>query len=452
MSKERVLPHDAELEMQVLGAMLMSRSVIVTIASIIDTDSFHRERHKRIFDMIMKLYSQGKPVDVVILSRELERMNILEECGGIPYLGDIAASVATKVNVEYHAQLLRELQARRNAIILAEQIKTEAYDEPDIFDALANANAELIRINSQRGSIYQHIGNDIDTAWSELERESKGEIIGIPTGWPTIDKYLHLRKGSLNTIAGESGHGKSVMLSNIATSVAARGIPVAIFSLEMSIVEYQARMIKHLARTAIGFGSKLSDYDWRQLQTARKKLQTLPIYFDETPSISPEMLRARCQQMFQEHEIGLVIIDYLQLMRVPGNEPLRVKIGICTGAMKQIAKELHLPVVTASQFRKRSKESPERRTADDLAESKSIETDSDVIIILQSLEQTAAEYDRGDQRVRFGIQKQRNGIDGKRIEMTWHKRHMTFDCNADLENASAAEHAYRGEPQYNEEV
>ncbi len=434
---DRTLPHNIELEMQVLSAMIMSRTAIVKVAAMIDEQAFHRDRHRHIYTAIMQLYGEGKPVDLVMLSDELTKRGTLEECGGIPYLADVASAVGSSVNAEYHADLLREMSVRRKAIAIAEQLKTDAYDEPEIFHTLSDYNTELLHLGAIRSSEYQHIGSDIDVAWSELERESRGEIIGTPTGWPKIDRVLHFRNGSLNTIAGESGNGKSVMLANIACNAAIRGIPTAIFSLEMSIEEYQSRMIKHLARTPIVFGERVTDAAWQRLRDARERLAMLPIYFDDTAGISPDVLRARCQQMYHEHGIRLIVVDYLQLMRVPGNEPLRVKLGICTGALKQIAKELHVPVITASQFRKRGHST--ERTADDLAESKSIETDSDVIIILKSEEQTELQEDTGEQTVLFTIEKQRNGIDNMTTEMIWYKRHMTFDCVDDVNRATYAE-------------
>lgn len=444
MNETRIPPHNLELEMQVLGAMILSRTALIKAAAIVDEQAFYRGRNRHIYAAIMQLYTEGKPIDLIILSDELTKRGVLEECGGIPYIADIASSVGSSVNVEYHADLLREMSVRRKAIALAEELKVDAYEEPEIFHTLSDYNTELLHLGAVRASEYQHIGSDVDAAWSELERESRGEIIGTPTGWPKIDRVLHFRNGSLNTIAGESGHGKSVMLANIACNAAICGIPTAIFSLEMSIEEYQSRIIKHIARTPIVFGERLTDAGWQRLKAARERLKTLPIYFDATAGISPDDLRARCQQMYHEHDIRLIIVDYLQLMRVPGNEPLRVKLGICTGTLKQVAKELHLPVITASQFRKRG--NSKERTADDLAESKSIETDSDVIILLKSEEQTDVQEERGEQTVMFTIEKQRNGVDHQTTEMIWYKRYMTFECKDDVENATRAEAAYRGEP------
>ncbi len=447
MSDVRVPPHNLELEMNVLGAMMLSRKAIIAVSDILDAQSFYRGKHRHIFESIMWLYNDGKPVDLVTLSSFLDRVGKLEECGGMAYLADIASAAGSSVNAATHAEMLAELSTRRKTIALGEQMVKDSYEgAQDTFAMLADYNAEMFNLISKRKAEYQQIGTDIDKAWEELERESQGRIIGVPTGWPAMDKFVHFRAGSLSTIAGESGHGKSVFLANIACNAAKRGIPVAIFSLEMTIDEYQARMIKHLARTAVKFGGNLDEPAWRRLKVAKESLAKLPIYFDGTTGISPEVFRARCQKMAYEHQVGLVVVDYLQLMRVPGNEPLRIKIGMCTGMMKQVAKELNIPVVTASQFRKKGQDGTTRRTADDLAESKSIETDSDVIIILKSGEQSESQRKMREQNVEAWIVKQRNGVDDFRLKMFWYKAHMTFDCIEDLKSASQAEAAYHGEP------
>lgn len=441
---ERVPPHSIDLEMQVLGAMLLSGQAADKAASIVDRQSFYRNRHREVFDAIMALKKQNTPADISLVVDELERRGVLEECGGAAYIGDIARAVGTSVNVEYHARQLLEKSIRRKTIALATQAITDMYESSDEAHTIVEAmNSQLLQLAKMKDSRIVQIGNNIDAAWREIQLHAKGEHAGIPTGWPQLDKWLHLRNGTLNIIAAYTGNGKSAWLSQLALNAARRGDAVGIFSLEMGVIEHQQRMMKQLSREKVPFG-KHDTVNWDKLKEAKKRLAELPIYMDDSPDVGPLQIRARASKMYAEHKIKLLIIDYAQLITVSEAENRNLAVTEVVKALKQLARELNIPVVAASQL-KRTMTSNEYPTLDKLRESGAIEHTSDSVFFLWRPKPK-------DDTTRFSfiIAKQRHGVSDRSDDMLWQPEILKFTMCEDLAKANQA--AAAGEPPPPEEA
>lgn len=389
MRGERVPPHSTELEQQVLGAMLLSKQAITRVDAILDETDFFRSRHLLIYRAICKMYGETRPVDLPLLADELERMGVLEECGGTSYLANVAACVGTWVNAEHHAKLVFEKAVRRKASASADQLIANNYDHTrDVFDDLYAFEQELSRIVENRTvRDYKPVGVEVDEAYTLIEQEASGKIIGLPTGFHNVDRIIGgFRPGQLIVVAARPGHGKTSWGMNVAANIAIRqNIPVGVFSLEMSRLELVQRLIKSEARITVkdrkGYYPP-TEAGWRKLAHAATMVREAPIFIDDTGGQKPLHIRTSAARMVRERGVQIIIVDYLQLIRSVSNlQNNALEIGEITKALKTAAKDLGIPILLNSQLnREIEKRTDPRPMLSDLRGSGSIEEDADIVM------------------------------------------------------------------------
>ncbi|MBC7895360.1 MAG: replicative DNA helicase [Cytophagaceae bacterium] len=457
--KDRRPPYSEDAEQAVLSAMMMDRNAIVRAGEFVDETMFYREGHRRIFKAIMGLNEKGTMVDVLTLADELARRGELDSSGGKDYLASIVDAVPTSANVEYHARIIREKAVVRRLIETSTEIVTEAFDgKTTSADLLDRAEQRIFQINQTRKAEGFHRMKEL--LWTAMERIEElsrhgMDVTGVPSGFTELDKLtLGFQPSELIIIAARPSMGKTAFVLNIAQNAAfgredkATGrkteIPVALFSLEMAKEQLVTRML-----AAEGWvdaqklrSGKLSDDDFRNLGKASGILGSLPIWIDDTPGLSVLEIRSRSRRLKAENDIGLIIIDYLQLIQGPSDsENRQQEISYISRSLKILSRELQVPVVCLSQLSR----APEQRTGEnrrpqlsDLRESGAIEQDADVVMFLFRPEYYDGAHDeRGEpRRLQDGtpleglaeviVGKQRNGPTDT-IRLFFHKRYTRFD-------------------------
>ncbi len=418
---ERLPPQNLEAEMAVLGSMLLEEEALATAAEFLEEEAFYKEAHRRIFAAILSLYKDNVAVDLVTLTNELKRRNVLEEVGGPSYLATLTSVVPTAGNIEHYCQIVKEKAILRNLIKASTHIASECYEETSAPDLLLDrAEARIFDIASKKikrdaVAVKELIKSSIETIDTLYQR--KGFITGLPTGFTELDQMLAgLQPADFIVVAGRPAMGKSSLALSIAEHVAlVEKAPVAIFSLEMSKEHLVQRMLcsharinAHNVRTGM-----LATSDWPKLTQAAGKLSETPLFIDDTPGISVLELRAKARRLKSRQGIALAILDYLQLMEERSQwENRQQEIAVISRNLKALARELNIPIIAVSQLSR----APERRETfrprlSDLRESGSIEQDADVVLLLFREEYyNPSEDNKGIAEVLIG--KQRNGPTG----------------------------------------
>ncbi len=418
-SVERVPPQNIEAEMAVLGSMLLEQDALMQAVELLDEHAFYKDAHRKIFAAIVALYMDNVAVDLVTLTEEFKKRNLLDETGGPSYLATLTSVVPTSANIEHYCRIVKEKALLRSLITTATRIVAGCYEEADTPDLLLDrAEASIFDIASKKikhevVTVKELIKSSIETIDALYQR--KGFITGVPTGFAELDQLLAgLQPADFIVVAGRPGMGKSSLALSIAEHVAlVEKVPTALFSLEMSKEHLVQRMLcSHARINAHNVRSgMLSTSDWPKLTQAAGKLSEAPILIDDTPGISILELRAKARRLKARQGIGLVILDYLQLMeeRSRRSENRQQEIALISRNLKALARELNVPVVAVSQLSR----APEQRETfrprlSDLRESGSIEQDADVVLLLFREEYyRPTEENRGIAEVIIG--KQRNG-------------------------------------------
>ena len=424
---QRIPPNNIEAEQSVLGAMLLDKEAISTATEFITGDDFYREAHKEIFEAIVDIYNRGEPVDLITLTEKLKTRNTLEAVGGITFLTNLMDAVPTTHNVKYYAKIVEDKSLLRKLIKSSNEIIQKSYQaEEDIGEIIDDAEKGIFNISLNRSTQgFVHLKNILNANFDRIEQLylNKGKITGVPTGFHDLDNKLSgLQKSDLILIAARPSMGKSSFMMNIVQHAAVREkITTAIFSLEMSKEQLTQRLLCSEAlidahRLRIG---DINEDEWVKLARAMGPLSEAPIYIDDTPSISITEMRAKCRRLKLEHDLGLIVIDYLQLMQGKGNaESRQQEISEISRSLKALAREINVPVVALSQLSR----APEMRAdhkpvLSDLRESGAIEQDADVVMFLYRDEY----YHPDTEKKNIGevnIAKQRNGPTGT-IELIW---------------------------------
>ena len=389
---ERIPPHSMEAEQSVLGAMLIDRDAIAKVMERLLPEDFYREAHKEIFTAIRGLFERGEPVDVLSVAEELRRRGKLEEVGGISYLQELVELVPTTAHVDYYAKVVEEKAIQRELIAAATEVVQMAYGEvEDIDDLVDRAEERLFRVGQRRLSEgFVPIKPILRKTFDEIDRmyHRQKPTTGIPTGFEEFDERTSgLQPSDLIVIAGRPAMGKTSFALNIAEHVAVEEkIPVAIFSLEMSkeqvvqrLLCSRARVDSHKLRTG-----KLGRDDWRRLAEALEDLYEAPIFIDDSPTLTVLEMRAKARRLKAEHGLGLIIVDYLQLVKAPGKfESRHQEISEVARQLKGLARELNVPLVALSQLSRAVEKRENRRPIlSDLRESGSIEAEADLVAFL----------------------------------------------------------------------
>lgn len=435
LSLEKLPPQNLEAEMAVLGSMLIEENAIASVLEIIDQNAFYKDTHKKIFSAIVDLYTSNKAVDLVTLVDYLKKKNTLDEVGGASYLASLTAVVPTAANVIHYAKIAKEKFLLRNLINTATNIIVGSYEPHTDVDILIDKAEQLIfdiasrKVEISSVPLKEVIKDSIETIDALYQR--KEHVTGIATGFIEFDTLTAgLQAADLIVIAGRPSMGKSALVCSIAEYVGvSQKLPVAIFSLEMSKEQLVQRMLcshakvdAHKVRT--GF---LSQSDWPRLTNAAGKLSESPIFIDDTPSISALELRAKARRLKSQHDIKLVILDYLQLMQGPYRaENRQQEISDISRNLKALAKELKVPIVAISQLSRAVESRADHRPQlSDLRESGAIEQDADVVVLLLREEcYTRTEENKGIAEII--IAKQRNGPVGN-LKLAFLEEYARFE-------------------------
>ncbi|MGI4872647.1 MAG: replicative DNA helicase [Janthinobacterium lividum] len=388
-------PQRLEMEAAVLGALMLEKDALTTVVDILKPQSFYKEGHQRIYKSISNLFDKSEPIDQLTVVQELREMGELEAAGGAGYVAGLTMHINSAANIESHARIILEAAIKRELIRMATEVLRDAYEETtDVFELLDNTEKNIFQVsedNMRKG--VDSMSDLMVKAIKELEekKHQKDGLTGVPTGFSALDRVTSgWQPSDLVIIAARPGMGKTAFVVSAMRNAAVDfKKPVAIFSLEMSSLQLVNRLISaeaELDSEKIKKGN-LADYEWSQLNHKIAALSTAPIFIDDTPALSIRELRAKCRRLKSQHDIQLIIIDYLQLMS--GNEGGKngnreQEIASISRALKGLAKELNIPVIALSQLSR----SVETRGGDkkpqlsDLRESGSIEQDADMVIFL----------------------------------------------------------------------
>ena len=424
----KVPPHDIEAEQAVIGSMLTDSDAVSSSIEVLKEEDFYREDNRIIYSAMLNLYNRAEPIDLITLKSELESMGKFEKVGGYEYLSALPDKVPTTANVVKYIKIVEEKSTLRNLIKTANEIIEMGYDPTEeIEDVMECAEKKIFNImqdKNQKG--YEAIKDILVDSFTELEElyNRKGHITGVPTGFADLDYRLAGLHGSeLILVAARPAMGKSAFALNIATNAALRGnTPVAVFSLEMSSKQMTNRILCSEAMVdsnKVKTG-KLEDEDWSKLAEAIGPLSETGIYIDDTPGISIMEIRARCRKLKLEKHIGLIVIDYLQLIQGSNkrNGSREQEISEISRSLKILAKELEVPVIALSQLsREAEKRQDHRPMLSDLRESGAIEQDADIVMFLYRDDY----YDKESKKQNVAeviIAKNRGGSTGT-VELGW---------------------------------
>lgn len=429
----KIPPNDQEAEQAVLGAMLTDKDAVVVAVEILKPDDFYRKDHGTIFDCMLELYGQGNPIDIVTVKAVLESRQMLENVGGSDYLITLAGSDFTTANIEAYTKIVEGKSVLRKLIQASNEIIKVGYDAKEsVEEILDNAEQKIFNILQKKNTKSSvHIKDVLVDAFARLEElyNSRNSITGVPTGFIELDKKTAgLQPANLIFIAARPAMGKSALVLNIAANAAIRNkIPVAIFSLEMSKEELTNRILCSEAMVDSGKvrNGTIGDEDWLKLANALGPVSEAPIYIDDTPGITSMELRAKCRKLKIEHDLGLVVIDYLQLMQGSRTENRQQEISEISRSLKILAKELNIPVIALSQLSR----APDARTdhrpiLSDLRESGSIEQDADIVAFIYRDDY----YNEDSEKKNVSeiiIAKQRSGSTGA-VELGWIGEYTKF--------------------------
>lgn len=438
----RIPPNSTEAEIAVLGALMLSNKAISKVTEYLDKDSFYSSKNKFIFEAIMSLSEKSTEVDILTVTEELKRKGNLEKAGGTAYIARINKDVATASNVEQYALMVLEKQLRRQLIDISGNIINNSYDESvDVLEEIDRAEAEIFRIAEKRISkSYKKMNELTHETYSLIEKlrmNNKSDISGIPTGLSKLDEYLGgFQKSDLIIIAARPSMGKTALALSLARNMTIEfDKSVAFFSLEMASTQLVMRLISaesKIDQQKIRKGA-ISNRDNEKIVQGLGKLASAKLYIDDSALIDIMELRAKCRRLKAEHDIDAIFVDYLQLIQAGGAESREREISYISQTLKQIAKELNIPVIALAQLnRSIENRTKKERTPmlSDLRESGSIEQDADVIIFVQRREVWGeAEYEDKNPTEGTGeliIGKQRNGPIGT-IRVAFQKDYARFE-------------------------
>ena len=385
-------PQALDLEEAVLGALMLEKNALNAVVEFLKPEHFYSEQHKEIYSAIIDLFKSSDPVDMRTVVNQLRKTGKIELIGGAYYIAELTSKVSSAANIEYHARVIMEMAIKRELIQVASEIHHNAYeDTTDVFELLDKTEQSIFQISdSNLRKNYDNMRNLMTRAIHELQllKDHKDGLTGVPSGFTGLDRMTSgWQRSDLVIIAARPGMGKTAfVVSALRNAAVDFKIPVAIFSLEMASIQLVNRMISaeaELEGEKIKRGS-LADHEWAQLVHKTNKLSSAPIFIDDTPALSVLELRAKCRRLKAEHNVQIIVVDYLQLMRGDQGGNREQEIASISRALKGIAKELNVPVIALSQLSRgvETRGGDKRPQLSDLRESGSIEQDADIVIFL----------------------------------------------------------------------
>jgi replicative DNA helicase len=432
----RSMPESIEAEAAVVGSMIIDPERIGQVIELLKPESFYHFAHQVIFDALVKLYENSPAVDLVLLRDELRKRKQLEEVGGVDYLKKLAESVPSSANIEYYANIVKDKSLLRELIQSSTEILNDAYsDDGEVAEKLDNAEHKIFAVTYKKiTGTAMPVKDILMQAMESIMAREKAHVTGLPTGYLELDELTcGLQKGEMVIIAGRPSMGKTSFAMNIAEHIGAdNSMPIAIFSLEMSKQQLAERILcsrGHIESQLVRKGM-LSEQQYAELAQTCGELSEKPIYIDDSASLTPLEIRAKCRRLRSQYGIQCVVIDYMQLMSLGGRvESRQQEISTISRYLKALARELEVPVIVLSQLNR----SPEGRAdhkplMSDLRESGSIEQDADVVMLLHREDY----YHRGEtdysdtNTAEVIIAKQRNGPTGV-VKLMFNDRFTRFE-------------------------
>ncbi|MFJ8259106.1 replicative DNA helicase [Peribacillus asahii] len=433
--QDRIPPQNIEAEQAVLGAIFLEPSSLTVTSEVLIPEDFYRSAHQKIFNVMLKLNDEGMAVDLITVTEELAATKSLEEIGGVTYLSELAGSVPTAANVEYYARIVEEKSLLRRLIRTATNIAQEGYSrEDEVEDLLGEAEKNIMEVAQRKNSgSFQNIKDVLVRTYDNIEEltNRKGDVTGIPTGFAELDRMTAgFQRNDLIIVAARPSVGKTAFALNIAQNVATKTDEnVAIFSLEMGAEQLVMRMLcaeGNINAQNLRTGS-LTDEDWRKLTMAMGSLSNAGIYIDDTPGVRIGEIRSKCRRLKQENGLGMILIDYLQLIQGNGRsgENRQQEVSEISRSLKALARELQVPVIALSQLSRGVEQRQDKRPMmSDIRESGSIEQDADIVAFLYRDDY----YDKESENkniIEIIIAKQRNGPVGT-VSLAFVKEYNKF--------------------------
>ncbi|TLS35154.1 replicative DNA helicase [Pseudalkalibacillus caeni] len=431
---DRTPPSNIEAEQAVIGAIFLEPDALTSATEILQPEDFYRASHQRIFQVMVELSEKGEPIDLVTVTSELQDRKLLEEIGGVSYLSDVANAVPTAANIEYYSKIVEEKSILRRLIRTATEIATDGYTKEDEVETLLSEAEKSIMEVAQRKNTgaFISIKDVLVQTYDNIEMlvNNQGEVTGIPTGFSELDRMTAgFQRNDLIIVAARPSVGKTAFALNIAQNVATKTDEnVAIFSLEMGADQLVMRMLcaeGNIDAQRLRTG-RLTPEDWQKLTMAMGSLSNAGIYIDDTPGIRVNDIRAKCRRLKQEKGLGMILIDYMQLIRGNGStESRQQEVSEISRSLKGIARELEVPVISLSQLSRGVESRQDKRPMmSDIRESGSIEQDADIVAFLYRDDY----YDKESEAkniIEIIIAKQRNGPVGT-VELAFVKEFNKF--------------------------
>lgn len=431
-SAYKVPPHNIDAEQAVLGGILINDDAFNQVVDILSDGDFYRQAHALIFRGMVTLYNKDDPVDVITLSHALREGGVLEKVGGTDYLASLAEATSTSAGIVYHAEIVRDLSTRRGLINQCAHISEACFqfnnDTEEVLDLAEQSIFEIAERNVEQ--VFFPLSEVVKESFKKIENTTGSNVSGVPTGFTDFDNLTSgLQPSDLIIIAGRPSMGKTALALNIAYNAASESkTGVAIFSLEMSRLQLGTRLLGSDAmidasRIRKGF---LQDDDHLRLIDSANRLSELPIFIDDSSGLSALELKAKARRLKKRYDIGLIVIDYLQLMQSKkSSESRQLEISDISRSLKALAKDLDIPVVAAAQLNRKVEDRPNKRPLlADLRESGAIEQDADLIVfIYREYIYNQTEENKGKAEVI--VAKHRNGPTGK-VELTFREQYTKF--------------------------
>jgi replicative DNA helicase len=388
----KIIPQATQIEASVLGAVMLDKNAMSEILDVLNPSMFYLPAHERIFQAMMSIFNKTQPIDLLTVHEELKKSGDIEMIGGPAYLAELTSTVGSSQNIEMHARIIAQKYIQRELIRVSNEIIRESYeDTKDVFDLLDMAEQELFGItdNNLRRSYaaFSDLAAQVSRQLEEVRNKSN-KFTGVPSGFSSLDKLTSgWQSSDFIIIAARPSVGKTAFVLSMALNAAKQGYPVAVFSLEMSTLQMAQRVISiesQISGTNIRDGN-LTDDEMKRLHYTLQKDADLKLFIDDTPQLNIFELRAKCRRLKMQHDIKMVVVDYLQLMTAGGDSKAKgtrdLEVGAISRAMKSIAKELNIPVIALSQLNRsiEGRKGDKRPQLSDLRESGSIEQDADIV-------------------------------------------------------------------------